>query len=293
MSIRERHFDYQITIPEVPIGGLTDLSIPMQSDAPFMLRVVKSRNLGPSGWRFQTASRQWQSSDYRTDMVAPQTPGAPWLPSRGVLIEPQEYYPVSSQLVLAVANTTNAPLTNVRILFRGSKLYDSRALASPTYPPKMSALPYHYQLIVPALQTTDTRRDVVFNVKTDSDFAFNYGVCDPFSFSDPFQVAPAGTIEEVYVQLMDEPRRPYSNEAIHINDLFGQGNPTSYPAFSSPTTNSVNDPAVLQFPNRWMPSIYIPRYGARYMDIFRREVTGGMNTVDLYFRFSGVKVFAR
>lgn len=291
MTIRERHHDYQITIPTVPVGGLSDLSIRLDTDAPFMVRVVKSRNLGPSGFRFQNADRVWLSNGFRTDMLAPQAAGDLWLPSHGAVVEPQGFYPTGGVITLAVNNTTNAPLTNVRVLFRGSKLYDERALSSATYPPRMSPLTFVYRQEVLALGVVDERRNMPLNIRTDSDFCLNWGVADPLDLS--FPSPPAGTIEEVYCQLKDWTGRAYSNEPIHINDLFGQGVPTSYPTFTSTTTNSVNDPAVNQYPNRFMPGIYIPRNGALYLDVLRREVQSGMTSVDLYFRYGGVKVFPR
>lgn len=290
MNIRERHFDYGVLVGTVPIGGIQDLSLRMDSDAPFMLRMVKSRNLGLSGWRIQTASREWQSSDYRTDLMVPQFFGDVALPSRGSVLQPGLIYPPGSQLVFSVANNTDAALTNVRMLFRGSKLYQEGSIARTTYPARMSTLPFQFPQTINNLGVVESRLDQPFNVDPDSDFALNWAVCDPFN---PAAASPAQRYEEVYAVLRDESRLPYSNGPIHINDLFGQGIPTSFPAFSTPTTDSVNDPPVLNYPNRFSPSIYVPRNGALYLDVHRNETASGLAAVNLYIRYGGVKVYDR
>lgn len=284
----QRHQDFQLTIPVVPPGGLTDLPLKLDTDAPFLCRLVKSRNLGLSGFRFQTPNRQWQSSDLRTDLI-PQFPGATLpnpQPSRGAVIYPELMYPLGGVIVCEVGNNTGANLTNVKLLFRGSKLFPDGAVAGPTYPAKMSVLPFTYPVLVEnVLGTNDPRRNVQLRIRTDADFVLRYAVCDPFTLGlnngefNPFNY------RELYVTLRDEWYKAFSNEPIHVNDLFGQGQPSPFEAATS------NDDSVVFLPGLFSPEIYIPRDHSIYFDIARADAGGG--PVNLHFRFQGSKVFQR
>jgi hypothetical protein len=291
----QRHQDYQLTIPLVPPGGLTDLPLKLDTDAPFALRLVKSRNLGLSGFRFETPNRQWQSSGLVTDLI-PQAPGAILVnpqPSRGRIIYPEQVYPIGATIVCSVGNNTGANLTNVRLLFRGSKLFPDGAIPSPTYPAKMSVLPFTYppsSIVikdVPPVTTTPIR-NVQLRNKTDADFVLRYGVCDPFTLGvdngpfNPFNYT------HLYVQLRDEGYKAYSNEPIHVNDLFGQGQPIPWRFEISP---NANDDSVVFLPNLFTPEIYLLRDHSMYFDIYRDDPDSG--PVDLHFRFQGSKVFSR
>lgn len=296
----QRHHDYQLTIPTLPVGGLTDLPLQLDSDAPFALRLIRTRNLpAESGFMFQTPTKQFQSSDFRTDRYFPQFPGDFSTPSRGAEVRPPMVYPINSQIVVNVANNTGEPITNARLLFRGSKLYAPGSIQLPTYPARLSGLPFSYQ--VPVLNVglagsgTETRRDNQLRVRQDADFVYRYGAADPFT--QTFQGGPtpfgysvnSGTginganYDEIFVQLKDEAKQPYSNEPIHINDLFGQGTPSVLEVAGA------NDNQILFFPGLLTPEIYIEREHSLYFDVFRQDTTGF--PVNLFFRFQGMKVY--
>lgn len=293
----ERHQDYQLTIPTLPVGGLTNVPLQLDTDAPFALRLVRSRNLVVDGvpqlWRFQTPRRQYQSSTFRTDYVFSSSLG--FLPGRGVTIYPQMIFPVGSSIVVDIQNTTGAPITNAKLLFRGSKLFRDGAIAAPTYPARIAPLPFIYQTIVQNVPLTGPPiTDNQLRVKNDADFVFRYGVCDAFHLSVDGQrgASPFGAIPpqftDVFVTLKDESRKAYSNEPIHVNDLFGSGSPNS---FGTPTDN---DPTVAWFPGLYTPEIYVPRDHSLYFDVFRNEgpgANGGNTPCDLWFRFCGMKAF--
>jgi hypothetical protein len=285
----QRHQDYQLTIPVVPPGGLTDLPLKLDSDAPFALRLVRSRNLGLSGFRFETPRRQWQSSGLTTDLI-PQAPGATLpnpQPSRGRPIYPELVYPIGATIVCSVGNTTSGNLTNVKLLFRGSKLFPDGAVSGLTYPARMSVLPRTYGVIVQNVPgvTTQPIRNVQLKVRSDSDFALRYGVCDPFTLGlaagsyNPFNYS------ELYIHLRDEYYKAFSNEPIHVNDLFGQGQPSPF------QTATAQDDGVVFLPGLLNPEIYIGRDHSIYFDVYRNDAGGG--PVDLHFRFQGSAVFQR
>jgi hypothetical protein len=302
----QRHHDYQLTIPVLPAGGLTDVPLQLDSDAPFCLRLVKSRNIpAESGWMFQNPKKQFQSTTYRTDRTFPGFPGNFSQPTRGALVRPPMVYPVNAQIVCNIANNTGAPITNARLLFRGSKLYAPGAMVFPEYPARLSGLPFSYQVPVlgVGLAGTDSasRRDNQVRIRQDADFAFRYGVCDPFFVSIDGGPTPPGyapgigdlgsgatqgaNFTEVYVQLKDEARKPYSNEPIHVDDLLGRGFPHPY------NVAGANNDQVLFLPGLFTPEIIVEQEHSLYFDVFREDATGF--PVDLYFRFQGMKVYKR
>lgn len=285
----ERHQDYQLTIPTVPPGGLNDLPLKLDTDAPFALRLVRSRNLGLSGFRFETPRRQWQSSQLRTDLI-PQAPGATLpnpQPSRGVTVYPELVYPIGSTIMCSVGNTTNANLTNVKLLFRGSKLFPDGAVSGLTYPARMCVLPRTYGVVVPNVPgvTVTPILNVQLRVRSDSDFALRYGVCDPFTLGQASGAFNPFNYSELYVQLRDEYYKAFSNEPIHVNDLFGQGLPKPF------QTAAAQDDGVVFLPGLLLPEIYIGRDHSIYFDVYRNDVNSG--PVDLHFRFQGSAVFQR
>ena len=293
--IVERHQDYQLTVATIPPGGVENVPLQLDTDAPFALRLVKSRNLGPSGWRFQNPRRQYQSLDLQTDLILDATSGN-YVPSRGVVMYPQMIYQPGASIVVDIGNSTGENLTNVKLLFRGSKLFDSRAVSIPTYPPKMSALPFTYQTIVRGVPATGRLPDNQLRVQDDADFVLRCGLADPFLLAvdgapTSSALAAPPNYSELYVTIRDESRKPYSNEPIHVNDLFGQ----QVPFFDGPEGNLNSDP-VEWLPGLFTPEIYIPRDHSLYFDLVRFDdpsVIQTGQTLDMYFRFVGAKVFAQ
>lgn len=286
----ERHHDYSLTIAVVPPGGLFDIPLQLDTDAPFALRLVRSRNLGLSGFRFQTPTKNWQSSQLRTDVI--QVLGRGAFPSRGLPVYPQMVYPIGSQIVCDIGNTTGENLTNVKLLFRGSKLFQDGSIAGPTYPASFAPLTFCYQTVVNQVPVVGTRFDNQLHIINDADFALRCGVAD--AWGQLVDGAP-GSINsilfqqysEVYVTLRDESKKAYSNEPIHINDLFGTTTPFS-------TGNGGNDDQVLYTPGLFTPEIYIPRDHSLYFDIVRNDDPADPSVdmpVNLWFRFHGSKVF--
>lgn len=293
--IVERHQDYQLTVASVPPGGVTNVPLQLDTDAPFCLRLVKSRNLGPSGFKYQNPRRMYTSSGFQTDLIQNVLTNE-YRPSRGIVQYPQMLYAPGGSIVCDIANNTGEALTNVKLLFRGSKLYDSRAISAPTYPPRFGPLPFTYPAQIMNLTANGAQSRSVDNqlqVRRDADFAFRCGVCDPFllAVDGTASGGPQPNFQEVYVQLKDESRKAYSNEPIHINDLFGQAAP-----FSDATFGNSNNDGVEWLPGNLTPEIYIPRDHSLYFDVFRFDDPTNFETgrpVNLYFRFVGAKVFAQ
>lgn len=295
----QRHQDYQLTIASVPVGGIVEIPLQLDSDAMFSLRSIRTRNLGSSGFRFQYADKRWESTELRTDWIMPTQPGVVPRAQRGGLpIYPELIYPTSSQIVFQVGNTTAAPLENVKILCRGSKWFTG-GLLNPTYPPRMSPFPFTYPLEV-EIDPVQVLRDIPLTIDRDADFVYRYGVADPgvlgveggpiigtFKVGSGDQNPQQTNYEELYIQIKDEARKPYSNEPIHINDLFGQGIP-----FDSAAAGGNDDP-VLWFPGLMTPELYIQSEHSIYLDLHRNDTGAGWYTQTITFRFQGAKVFKR
>jgi len=298
----ERHQDYQLSIPSLPAGGLESVPLLLDSDAPFALRRIKTRNLGANGFptcgfRFRTPRDQYQSPDYRTDWRSDGQGGL--FLGRGVAIYPQLVYPANSSILVDIQNQTGSAISNVRVLFRGSKLFPDGSYPVKTYPPKCSPFPFQYPLVVPNIPvsgnstvvpglTCSATLNQILNINSDADFVYRYGVADPFAMAvDGGVNPPPQSYTEVYVQLRDEARKPYSNEPIHINDFFGQQNPSQF---------NVDDPPVHFFPGLITPEIYLLKEEALYLDIYRDDsafLGEGQFPVQINFRFGGCKVFNR
>ena len=286
----ERHQDYLLSIPSLPAGGLIQVPLNLDTDAPFALRLVKSRNIGLNGWNFTNPRRAYQSNALRTDWIVPVSPGIQPYPSRGSIIYEEMVYPPGGVITADVGNTTGETITNASLLFRGSKLFKDNTLWNPTYPERMAVLPAVYQVIVPQVPVVGALRTNQLTILNDADFVYRWGVCDAFTVGVVGGSVPTPAqfqFSNVTVQLYDESRKYYSNAPINANDLFGQGLPT-------PEGFGTDDDQVLFTPGFTTPEIYLPRRHSLYFDVFRNDVgLEGAVPVDLYFRFGGMKVFQR
>jgi len=292
----QRHQDYQLSIPSLPAGGLFDVPLQLDSDAPFALRRIKTRNLGSlgQGFRFRTPKDRYQSTTYVTDYTDGQ-------PTTGKLIYPQMIYPPNASIIVDIENNTGETITNARVLFRGSKYYQDGSLPIASYPPKLSTLPGTLQVpvlqipvtgsshAVPGLNTAAVLNNIL-NIGTDADFAIRYLAADPFAIAIDGGVNPPPQVfNEMYVLLRDESKKGYSNEPIHVDDLFGQLAPAT----------TANNESNRFLPGVLTPEIYLQRTQALYFDVFRDDSAmlalglGMPFPVDVYFRFQGAKVFLR
>jgi hypothetical protein len=280
----ERHQDYLLNVPTVPAGGVIQVPLKMDTDAPFAARLIKSRNIGLNGWRYTTPRRAYQSNQLRTDWIVPAVQGQSSNPSRGSLVYPELIYAPNSTIEVDIGNTTGEPISNAQLLFRGSKLFTDGTRWAPTYPERMAILPYVYPVVVPNVPAVGQSLNNLLQIFNDADFVFRYGFCDAFTLAvegGPLVPSGATTFTNVTVQLRDENGKFYSNIPIHVNDLFGAGVPS----------DAADDDSVLFTPGLMTPEIYIPRRHNLYFDVYRNDP--GQIPVNLNFRFCGMKVFPR
>jgi hypothetical protein len=181
-------------------------------------------------------------------------------------------------------------MTNLCLYFRGSKVYSPGAVKSYGYPATFGGLPFAYPqgrysdtdgltLVRSVLAVQGPLRQT-FKVKPDADFVFRAGQA-----GNPFSNTP---LTEVFAILRDEDEKPYSNDAIQIDILFGNsGGATVFPGTLAPIGGGPNLPGV------FFPEIYIPKNHLMYMDVSRNDTAGGAVTQDIPFTFIGQKVFQK
>lgn len=284
----QRHQDYQLTIPTLPIGGLESVPLKLDPDAPFNARFVITRNLIPTtaAFRFRRPSGALQSNFYRQDC---NTFGGSTTPFNGKVLYPELLYPADGTIWVDVANLTNAPLTGIEICFRGSKVYQDGSAPANTvladgslgvasYPGRLSTLPFVYKVTCPTIQGVDAQPNIPVNIASDSDFAYRGGYASPFVRQVPGGPAQSGTFTNLYATLRDQNHKAYSNQPIHVDILFG------------PVGGPLDDGGTNRSGMLW-PEVYIQRNGVHYIDLVRNDIGG--DPVDLQIFLGGVKVFHR
>lgn len=273
----ERHHDYQLNIATLPAGGLANVELQLDSDAAFAARQVKQRftpGAPTGGWsyRFRAPSGGYESNIHRFDTFGRGTL------TRGNPLYPQMIYPANGSIVVDVRNVTGVQQTNVKLLFRGSKLYPDGSMPAATYPAVCSILPQVLPVQISAIpiNTGSGILNNQINAQIDWDFALRYASAEPF-----LSTGGNGTYDQLYVQLKDQTQKPYSNVPIHIDDLFGSQSSTA-------TGSVITNPF---WPGLFTPEIYVPANGILYFDIFRSDTGGG--NVTMQFSFGGAKVYRR
>ena len=274
----ERHQDYQLNIATLPAGGLQGVELRLDSDAPFAVRWVKQRltpqEREPQDWsyRFRAASGAYNSDTFMNDTFGRGTL------TRGYPKYPQMVYPADGAIVVDLQNNSGVEQTNVKLLFRGSKLFPDGTTNAATYPPNCSILPQvlPVQVVNIPQNTGSGILNNQINTQADWDFALRYANADPFALS-----GENGTYDQLYAQLKDVNQKPFSNVPIHIDDLFGSQ--------SSTATGSVSTAPF--WPGLFTPEIYVQANGILFFDLFRADVAGG--DVTMQFSFGGARVYRR
>lgn len=282
----ERHQDYQLNLATLPAGGLENLELQLDTDAAFAARLVKQRFTpgAPDGswsYRFRVPRGPLQSGDGGTGGYRFDDYGKGTL-KLGNPIYPQLVYPAGGSILVDLQNNSGESITNVKLLFRGSKQFPDGSIENYTYPEKSSLLPYVYPVpgqfgTVITIAQTQNVLDNQMVVTTDADFALRYAFADSFALTRGY----GNTYDQLYCVIRDQWKKGYSNVPIHIDDLFG----SSHTVATGSPTNAMYRPGI------FTPEIYIPANGQLYFDLFRTDSAGG--TVTLQFSFGGVKVYHR
>ncbi len=309
MAIRwvERFQIYVLNVGNLAAGAIAtpDLPLPLDSDAPFVLRGRGGRcqndpRFSQAGMDSLLVQFRDASNNYVTDYPVPwylECPtggyGGQWKPTY-----PELVYPPQGQLLTTVKNTgPNAvDLTNVQLYYVGTKRYPP---STPwlSYPPKCSvkdyvysywsksqvnpSLPFQNALLAP----TASLREIPISIQTDADFVLRsmqagiYG-----SQPNPYFYM------ELFMLLMDWEKKPYMNAPVHIDWLCGGGskpavatqgntylpNNTESIFQSLPGLTSGIIPGQTPLSGNWhpglvYPEIYTPANQNFYFSLFRND----------------------
>lgn len=307
-NLIQRHQDYVLgsrqdpRLKSVAAGAsIAGITLQTDSDAPFLLRsramrvkysASRTQVLGNLLLRFAGPDR-----DYRSQDMIRQSLLGPYFGQLGNPIPeaPEVFYPRSSPITVDIYNDGATALTNLVLYFRGVKLFAPGAVRSYNYPAIFSGFPFTYPVgdysdtdgltlvrNIPVVQTGRLRQ--TFRVKTDADFVLRGGQAGL-----PFSTTP---VNEVFVTLRDEDEKPYSNDGVHMDVLFGNsGFGATFAAGGGNITPVATGP---NSPGLFFPEIYVPKNHLMYVDIQRDDSSfTGATVINLPISFLGQKVFQK
>ena len=309
----ERHHDYVLgpnqdkRLATVAAGDQLALSLYIDTDAPFALRSRAMRvSYGATGGRVQLFLNnlllRWAGPDrnfFSQDLVR-QSLLSPYFGQLGnpMPVYPQVVYPRGAEIRVDIRNDGADDITDLTLYFRGVKLFAPGAVKSYTYPDNVGLLPFIYpqgtpnttdgSTLVRNVQVIQAPLRQTFRCKSDADFVLRAGQAGL-----PFSTTP---VNEVFIKLLDEDEKPYSNDAVHMDLMFGNSAmpPMFWPYGASghvPVTPVGTGP---NSPGLFYPEIYVPKNHLMYMDVSRDDSAyGGAVPINLPVQFIGMKVFQK
>jgi hypothetical protein len=277
---------------------LNELKLVMDDDAPFVLTgrgVRHSYTSSLNQTNLQNLKSRWAgpNKDYRSEFIRESLVMAYYGQGGNPKpIAPSVMYPASSVLLVDAQNKGTGSITNLTYYFFGYKLYEWGSVVGYTYPQKPKTAQtqtFAYPVnVTPALGVSETRPDQIFSVKDDADFVLRAGQ-GPTFFSTNGRV-----FAEVGIILRDFDKKPYMNDYVHFDMLFGNGatpavipvGPT--PSFVAPYGTGPGQPGL------FYPEIYIPANHQLRFDLQRTDGSGGSNQSETFtFNLIGSKVFQK
>ncbi len=293
-NVQERHHDYVIgpnqdaRLASVAPGQVIEkIQFTLDPDAPFQLR---SRGLwcqynttnGVTQNDLQGVYSSWTgpATDYRfqdfvSEAVQMRNFGQFGVPKP---VHPIDY-PANGTLLINVANTSStATIKNLTFLFRGVKLFPPGVVPAYTYPPKFASIAYQYQLLIQALGVTELRQNQIFTVKPDGDFVLRAG---QMTTDQNGSIGP-----NLFFQLMDFNKKPYSNDYVRGDFLFGTGFVGNI--YNSGTQAPNTGPGL---PGLFYPEIYIPANHQLIYTVYRDDsAVAGATAENVAVALIGAKV---
>lgn len=293
-KFQQRHQDYVFHFPPLAPGQImTGIPFVLDPDAPFILR---SRALRlpydnartQNGLQFVSMRYTGPDSSYRSQVLVPQYAEMANFGQMGnpKPVWPNIQYPASASILIDVQNTSPIlTLTGLTLYFRGVKLFPFGTIPSYTYPAKCSTLPFTYPQLLTALPVTvkENTLQQLFRVKPDADFVLRSIQAGPAVAPLPY---------EIFIQLLDENLKPYSNKPVHLDLLAGNSAmPATFPigpvpAYIQPVGTGASNPGV------FFPELYIPKTHLLYYYISRADAGyPGAVALNYPLAFNGAKVY--
>lgn len=301
-EFQERHHDYVLgpnqdaRLASLAAGALIKgIKLTLDSDAPFVLRSRAVRQTYTStitqeGLQFLKARWAGPTTDYRQQALIPQTVEMVNYGQYGnpKPVFPNVVFPASGVITLDVENTGSAAIEGLTFYWRGVKLYPWGSVPGYTYPDRMAGLAYWYKQEVFDLGVSELRENIIFTVQPDADFVMRGGLC-----TAPFSTG-GRTFAEVFIKLKDFSKKPFSNDFVHLNVLFGSGGfPSSIPIGTTPSLIAPFGTGPSQ-PGLFYPEIYVPKDNQLLFDLQRSDGAVGSNEPeDFNITWVGGKVFKR
>ena len=302
---QERHQVYVLgpkqdaRLASVAAGAvISDIELTLDQDAPFVLRGRSVRQAYDSSLtqnNLQFLKTKWtgpirgefRQQDYVLESLSMAFFGQVGNPKP---IRPSITYPASGIISASVINTGASAITNLTFFWHGVKLYPWGSVPAYTYPSAMKSMPFNYQIPITALGPTETRQNLIFQCKPDSDFVLRAGQATP-----PFGSGDGGTrrqFAEVGIILYDWNKKPYMNDFVPLDILFGAGNfPAAFPTGGTPNFIAPFGTGPVQ-PVLLYPEIYVPRLNQLIYDLQRTDGAVNANQAeDFKLNFIGAKVF--
>lgn len=313
---QHRHYDYvvggnlaidktnqDVRLNSVAAGAeIQDIILQMDNDAPFFMtgRAVrcayggvargttftqsplvglKTKWTGPGG-------RDFRQQDYLLESLQMANYGQFGNPKP---IVPGILFPAGSVLRLDLRHTGSTTISNLQFFFRGYKLYPWGAVIFNTYPPHFAPQSFSYPVFVSQLDVTEFRQSQIFTCKTDADFVVRAGCTFPISKTGEFSNR---ILAEVSIILRDPDKKPYSNDFIPLDVLWGNSAfPAVVPVGPNPSLTTPFSTGPGQ-PGLFYPEIYVPKNHQLLYDLWRNDGVAGTNQAeDFTFNLIGSKVF--
>lgn len=312
-GLQQRHHDYVLgpnqdaRLASVASGQvIKDVELTLDNDAPFVLRsravycqyntanFETQSDLVGIKTRFSGPLKNYRSSDFVSESIQSAYFGQFGNPKP---ISPGINYPASAVLSLDLYNSGPTTITNLTFLFRGVKLFPLGSVPGYTYPARFSSAPFNYQINLTAVPTTARLENQIFTVRQDADFVIRAGQA-----SDVGPIAPpsVGAPRNIFLQLMDFNKKPYSNDLVRFDVLLGctaidasDGGTAVFPVgptpqFIAPFGTGPGAPGI------FYPEIYVPANHQLIYSVVRDDsVIGGAATQDYVINLIGSKVFPR
>jgi hypothetical protein len=282
----ERHQDYVLRSIVVGANATANFVIPLDTDAPFALRLLVSSNFGAdAAWQFTITGLDDRKYVGGLPLAAAdsllnpyggtdQQGGTTFFP-----VYPQITFPAQLTIQVSITDLSGNGISNGVLIFRGTKLYPEGAVFGPQYPPKFAELNFRYGFQFAVPQGTSSIPSVLasqpLDIQSDADFVVRMASCYVQPGADGFTVGQNDVI------LRDQYGKPYSNDWVPTETLFpialGEN------ALGSGGVCNFSVPDVTIF-----PEIYLVRNTQLLLDIRR---TGGTKSNTMNFVLHGSKVY--
>jgi hypothetical protein len=307
MRYIERHFDYVLgpnqdsQLISLPAGQTIQLALRLASDAPFVLRSRAVRiayltsDNSQNGVQHILAKHYGPERNQLSQSLVRQSLLSPYLGQVGNPVPqyPEVFYPPNGEIRLDVRNDGTSALSNVYFYFRGVKLYRPGAVKAYTYPADFALQGFIYNgnnnnnSLTPTVAVTTTGQLVTFKCRTDADFVLQAIQSGFIGNKD----ASGNLVQEMFLQLMDEDQKPYSNDYVHADVLAGNsGVGAVFPGSAGNLAPVMGGP---NLPGLVFPEIYIPKNQLMYIQLKRDDGAYGTQAVQYPISLIGQKVFLK